>query len=1259
MRGVLLALGSLSLCGCSDIFGESSGTSTPSGDTPSTTTPAVSNSVTTLSGVVFKGPSQCSVSVVDPSGQSISGAAVTSDVNGAFSVQVNDFTGLAFVEATNCSYVNETTGNLEINQSFVAGVVFPAEGGDAPLTVSLTPFTSAAVASAETDAGGRGDITAAQMQAANAAISASLGIENLNIVTTTPALATTASTGNAPEEEAYGLLLAAISGTDDLEETIETISTGLGANADDAAREASFSVLLDGAAAFEQSGRNQAAQSAVNIVVATTTEGEATGSAPISDVAETFALGGQEGVAVSLDLSSLNLFTDSDSEGLTLRVFDLPPGLIFSGEGTIVGTPTSAGGFSLSVVALDGTGNAAFLAIPFEIAAAASGDGGSSGGAGNGSDTPPPPPPPVTQGPILTLDGIVFKGPAACSVDVFDGSGQSISSGSSASGSNGAFTLFVADFTGPAFIEATNCTYTNETTSETETSAAFVAGVNIPALNEDATLTVALTPFTSAAVSDAEITAGSRGAITVNQIQAANSQFSAMTGASGLDIVTTIPALATERNQSAGDAEEAYGLLLAAMSGAGNLTEATSLISEGLASAANTSAQEAAFDRLLDGAVAFERSGRNRLDRSSVDAVAAVGRQGGQSGVGPVAAISSNFFIGTNANSAFSAEISSLGLFSDVDTPSLTFEAYDLPPGLTLTENGEITGTPTTPGEFQIGLVAFDGTGNAAFGTITLSILALPTREQSAQFLIASTFGPTEEEIDDLSAMGLSDWYTAQMNAPMRSILASASPDIPQAITFDGEDNYGLEEWYENAVYGPDQLRQRAAFALSQILVMSATSGQISRYGHGVANYMDIMQEGAFGNFRDLLEEVTYNPLMGIYLTYIGNEKGDPSRDTAPDENYAREVLQLFSIGLNELNLDGTLKLDQNGQPIGTYTNEDITELAKVFTGLWWDTLPFQRRQFEVNPDIEIARMVATESAHSEGPKTFLGRTVPAGGTTDEDISAALDIIFEHPNTAPFISKQLIQRTTTSNPSPAYVERVATTFLDGSYQLPSGEIVGSGTKGDLAAVWAAVFFDDEAFEAAPAAGEATFGKVREPIIRLTHWMRVADVDRIDLTNAVGANRASALRDTQRADRLSQSPYHSRSVFNFYRPGYVAPSSETADAGLVAPELQITNSTTTVAYQNFLRERIFRDNSSRGLNGSYATELALAEDAAALTDHLDLVLTGGRMREENKQRIRDVIESVSFDQNNRDERLRNRVQLAFLLAVSTPAFIIQN
>ncbi|MEM1398182.1 MAG: DUF1800 family protein, partial [Pseudomonadota bacterium] len=484
-----------------------------------------------------------------------------------------------------------------------------------------------------------------------------------------------------------------------------------------------------------------------------------------------------------------------------------------------------------------------------------------------------------------------------------------------------------------------------------------------------------MTPLTTAAVLDAEAVAGSRANITPETVQASNARISESLGVPDLDIARTTPILSTDPFAVGTNEERSYGLLLAAISGIGDVSSVIDDMVSGLGADADQGDRASIFDELLNGAVAFDQSGRNRSGVTATDVVAPVANGNIPTGIAPVATVPEDFFIGTSASNTYSVDINNLGLFSDEDTQSLSFRVFDLPPGLGFDGTSVLSGTPDTPGNYVITVIALDGQGNAETITTPFNIFSLPTEEEAARFLLASSFGPTAAEIRAVSDAGYADWFQGQIDTPIRSILTAASPRIPQDVTFGGEDNFGLEEWYGNAVDGPDQLRQRAAFALSQVFVISALSGQISRYGHGFANYMDILQEGSFGNFRDLLEEVTYSPLMGIYLTYIGNERADPSRDTAPDENYAREVLQLFSIGLTDLNPDGTPVLDENGQPIETYNNDDITELAKVFTGLWWDGLDFQRRTNQVTPEIEVSRMVATESAHSTGEKVFLGRT--------------------------------------------------------------------------------------------------------------------------------------------------------------------------------------------------------------------------------------------------------------------------------------------
>lgn len=534
-----------------------------------------------------------------------------------------------------------------------------------------------------------------------------------------------------------------------------------------------------------------------------------------------------------------------------------------------------------------------------------------------------------------------------------------------------------------------------------------------------------------------------------------------------------------------------------------------------------------------------------------------------------------------------------------------------------------------------------------------------PTPNEASRFLMAATFGPNSQSIEELVDQGYSDWYLNQLEMPMLSIVEATWPYLSERTQSRGEHDAPIATFYDFAILGSDQLRLRAAYSLSQILVVSHVSNNvIASDGEGLARYMDILQEGAFGNFRDLLEEVTYSPIMGEYLTYAGNRKGDLETGTAPDENFAREIMQLFTIGLYELNLDGTLRLDENGDPIETYTNEDITELSKVFTGLWWEGLPFDENRNDRSQLSSIRRMVMHEQHNSKGSKTILGETIPSSLDGNESIQAALDILFEHPNTAPFISHQLIQRLTTSNPSPAYVARVAQAFNSGRYELPNQSVVGSGIRGDLRAVWAAVLFDEE-FHASHGVNSSDFGKLREPVLRLTHWARMAGVARVDLHQ--GTDNFVLWHH----DRLGQRAFSSPTVFNFYRPGYIAPGLETSEAGLVAPELQITNQSSIVSYANFMRRIVFRDGQQEeaaaesGVYGSYTGAIELADDALALTDLLDLELMAGRMSRDTRRRIALAVEDIPLNgESDIEQRKRRRVMVATLIAVVSPEFLVQ-
>lgn len=524
------------------------------------------------------------------------------------------------------------------------------------------------------------------------------------------------------------------------------------------------------------------------------------------------------------------------------------------------------------------------------------------------------------------------------------------------------------------------------------------------------------------------------------------------------------------------------------------------------------------------------------------------------------------------------------------------------------------------------------------------AVMDAPTPAEASRFLVSATFGPTQADIDHLTRIGYSAWFREQFALP--------STTIASTLPLDAEYNDTLDGWWTSAVYGRDQLRQRAAFALSQIFVISA-EGSLFNRGQAMAAYMDILQRGAFAHYEELLTDITYSPAMGIYLTYIGNRKASPDGRSVPDENYAREILQLFSIGLVELNPDGSPRLDQQGRSIETFDNMDVTELAKVFTGLWWAEREFRRDQNDVTPLVELQPMVMSEADHASEQKQFLDLTIPAGASGEESIALTMAHLADHPNTAPFISRQLIQRFVTSNPSPAYVARVAAAFDAGIYVLPDGGPVGDGQRGDMRAVLAAILLDEEALDLDNRA-DPQFGKLREPVVMFAHWARVFR------TNSADGSQWRTTRQLYRPDRLNQQPYRAPSVFNFYRPGYVAPGSQTAAAGLVAPELQITHSNSIVGFVNFMDTLVRRTPDNVGdapvFIPDYSRETPIASDPEALVDRLDLVLTSNRMRPSTRQRILDAMAFV--DASDPDVLATRRVQIAVLMTVTSPEFMVQ-
>ncbi len=465
------------------------------------------------------------------------------------------------------------------------------------------------------------------------------------------------------------------------------------------------------------------------------------------------------------------------------------------------------------------------------------------------------------------------------------------------------------------------------------------------------------------------------------------------------------------------------------------------------------------------------------------------------------------------------------------------------------------------------------------------------SKVEAFQFLNQATFGATEAEATDVIAMRYEQWIDDQMRKP-------ASLQLPHMLSLPPPQFMGqlhrdrVDIWFRNSLWGEDQLRQRVAFALSEIMVVSQL-GALQARPFAVADYYDVLAENAFGNYRDLIEQVTLHPAMGVYLSMLGNRAPNPALNIRPDENYARELMQLFSIGLVELNLDGTERLDPAAnQPIPTYDQAIIEGFAHVFTGWTWAGSPrFGSGRVPVSS--QYFPMEHWPDYHDTGPKALLGGvTLPAGQTGEQDLSEALDNIFNHPNVGPFMAIRLIQRLTTSNPSPGYVRRVAQVFNNN----------GSGVRGDLGAVVRAILLDPEARPAMPMEID---GKLKEPLLRLTQLFRAY--------NATSQSGRYPLVASYII--FGQGPLQSPSVFNFFSPFY-APPGEIRDSSLVAPELEIATEyqntfiTNYMFYQAFGLNHTNQDLEEDDIYIVFQEEMDIAADIDGLIDMVAGKLLGG-------------------------------------------------
>ena len=528
----------------------------------------------------------------------------------------------------------------------------------------------------------------------------------------------------------------------------------------------------------------------------------------------------------------------------------------------------------------------------------------------------------------------------------------------------------------------------------------------------------------------------------------------------------------------------------------------------------------------------------------------------------------------------------------------------------------------------------------------TVDSTKMETRAEAARFLRMAGLGADEDAVTALTDADAADWVVNQMAIAPQSHLEDLASRL---VEDDAKNRDSSMLIYERLIGSDAQLRTRMAFALSQIFVLSDRDD--FHRGYDLANYYDILNRNAFGNYRDILGEVTTNPMMGDYLTFLYNQKGDPNTGRQPDENYARELMQLFTIGLVELNMDGTVKTGADGNPIETYGNDDVVGLARVFTGYALAGTSYRWR--DRAPDAWRQPMAMYDEYHSQLEKSFLGTTIPANTPGERSVELALDAVFAHPNVAPFVSRQLIQRFTASHPEPDYVERVAQAFEAGSYTSENGRSFGTGERGDLSATLAAVLLDESVHDDRRVSTE---GKVREPVLKFTQFARTYAKPETKVLVDGEWNRLADTSDP--ITRLGQSPMKSPSVFNFYRPGYVAPGTQTGASGLTAPELQIVGAGSALGYVNFMTDYILRqdDHWEGTIIPDFTEELRLADAPEALINLIDLRLTAGGLSDDTRAAMTEVIEALPIREANADTDRRSRVRMAVLMALTSPEYM---
>jgi uncharacterized protein (DUF1800 family) len=593
----------------------------------------------------------------------------------------------------------------------------------------------------------------------------------------------------------------------------------------------------------------------------------------------------------------------------------------------------------------------------------------------------------------------------------------------------------------------------------------------------------------------------------------------------------------------------------------------------------------------------------------------------------------------------------------------------------------------------------------SAQGVSSLPVVTTITRADAVRFLTQASFGPSESDIQRVIALGYSAWIDEQFSDSVQhpytnmGFLQSRSKELAAHKPGNNANNNEiLQGFYTRAMTSPAQLKLRTSFALSEIFVVSMTDSVLAFTPSYMAGYLDMLDRNVTRSYRELLEDVARNPAMAHYLTFMANLKEDPLAGRVPDENFAREIMQLFSIGLYQLNDDGSLKLS-GGAPIETYGSDSIQGLAKVFTGWsWWYDPKYQPlvnsagtswKCFYTTTDCRdpsdsrsVANaMVGFVDYHSTSDKTFLGVTVSGQTPATPDVSMriALDTIAGHANVAPFISKQLIQRFVTSNPTPAYVGRVAAVF--------------KSSGGSIKEVVKAILLDEEARSTTTAIADG-FGKVREPVLRVTALLRAFKHKSDAMSVSTWLDESPTAPFYRYYDlglfqepgyTVGQTPFMAPSVFNFFRPGYVPPQSSTATAGKVAPEMQLVNEVSVTGYVNAIRDALadgigewkqydvdgkcglinatvsghpecgIDNQNRRDVQFDFTDLQATAADTSALFDEVSVRLLSLPASDVLKKAVTTAVSSMP---SNTPAALQNRVRATIFLVMASTEFLVQ-